>query len=94
MKLIGIEEHFITAEVHDAWHAIALEAIHPSVAFHAGATQKRLFDLADKRLALMDELSASSKGRLENMGLHTSASAVVAAVGNARDFKSGRELAA
>src|SRR5271170_2950804 len=55
MKLIGIEEHFITSEVHDAWNAIALRTIDPSVAFHAGAIGKRLLDLAEDRLALMDE---------------------------------------
>ncbi|HTQ14255.1 MAG TPA: amidohydrolase family protein [Rhizomicrobium sp.] len=55
MKLIGIEEHFITSEIHDAWNAIALEAIDPSVAFHAGAMGKRLLDLAEDRLARMDE---------------------------------------
>lgn len=26
MKLIGIEEHFLTTEVKDAWSAIGLEA--------------------------------------------------------------------
>lgn len=55
MKLIGIEEHFLTADVRDAWHAIALEAIDPSVGYHAGAIEPRLIDLADDRLALMDE---------------------------------------
>jgi predicted TIM-barrel fold metal-dependent hydrolase len=55
MKLIGIEEHFLTADVRDAWHAIGLEAIDPSVAYHAGAIEQRLFDLAEDRLALMDE---------------------------------------
>ena len=55
MKLIGIEEHFITAEVNDAWNAAALEAVDPSVAFCAGVAWNRLFDLADERLALMDE---------------------------------------
>ena len=55
MKLIGVEEHFITSGVQNAWNAIALEAIDPSVAFHAGAIGKRLLDLAEDRLALMDE---------------------------------------
>lgn len=55
MKLIGIEEHFLTAEVTQAWNAIGLELIDPSVAFHSGAIESRLFDLADHRLALMDE---------------------------------------
>jgi predicted TIM-barrel fold metal-dependent hydrolase len=55
MKLIGIEEHFLTSEVRDAWRAIGLEATDPSVAFHAGAIEARLLDLAKDRLALMDE---------------------------------------
>lgn len=55
MKLIGIEEHFLTAEVRDAWHAIALEAVDPSVGYRAAAIEQRLIDLAEDRLALMDE---------------------------------------
>jgi hypothetical protein len=37
VKLIGIEEHFLTAEIRDAWSAIGLDAVDPSVAFHSGA---------------------------------------------------------
>ena len=48
MKLIGIEEHFLTTEVRDAWHAMALEATDPGVAYHAGAIEGRLIDLADR----------------------------------------------
>lgn len=55
MKLIGIEEHFLTADIRDAWTAAGLEATDPSVAFHAGAIEGRLLDLAQGRLALMDE---------------------------------------
>lgn len=55
MKLIGIEEHFLTVEVRDAWRAIGLELTDPSVAFHAGAIEKRLVNLTDERLGLMDE---------------------------------------
>ncbi|MBS1101659.1 amidohydrolase [Gluconobacter sp. Dm-62] len=55
MKLIGIEEHFLTAEIKDAWSAIGLEATDPSVAFHGGPLEKRLTDLAEERLAHMDE---------------------------------------
>jgi len=33
VNLIGIEEHFLTAEIHQAWEAIGLDAIDPSVAF-------------------------------------------------------------
>ena len=55
MKLIGIEEHFLTAEVSEAWHALGLEATDPSVAFHSSTIERRLIDLAEARLALMDE---------------------------------------
>jgi len=55
MKLIGIEEHFLTPEVHEAWNAICLATSDPSVAFHSGAIAKRLLDISDERLALMDE---------------------------------------
>lgn len=55
MKLIGIEEHFLTAEVRDAWQTLGLAAVDPSVAFHAGVIEGRLLDLAEQRLALMDE---------------------------------------
>lgn len=55
MKLIGIEEHYLTAEVRDAWTALGLEAVDPSVALHSGTLARRLLDLAEERLALMDE---------------------------------------
>lgn len=55
MQLIGIEEHFLTDEIHQAWNAIGLEAIDPSMAFHSGTFEARLLDLAKDRLALMDE---------------------------------------
>ena len=55
MQLIGIEEHFLTTEIRQAWEAIGLDAVDPSVAFHSGAIESRLLDLAEDRLALMDE---------------------------------------
>lgn len=55
MKLIGIEEHVLTAEVRGAWDAVSLDAVDPSVAVHAGSIEDRLLDLAEGRLALMDE---------------------------------------
>lgn len=55
MQLIGIEEHFMTEEIRDRWHAVGLDAVDPSVAFHSGAIESRLLDLADQRIALMDE---------------------------------------
>ena len=55
MTLIGIEEHFLTAEIRDAWNAAGLDAVDPSVAFHSGQIAGRLLDLAEDRLALMDK---------------------------------------
>ena len=55
MKLIGIEEHFLTDEVQAAWDAIGLEVTDPSVSANAGVFGKRLHDLTEDRLALMDE---------------------------------------
>jgi uncharacterized protein len=55
MKLIGIEEHFLTAEIREAWNAIGLDAVDPSMAFHSGSFEVRLLDLAEDRLALIDE---------------------------------------
>lgn len=43
MKLTGIPEHSLTAEMADAWTAIGLKAV-----------GRRLRDLADDRLAPMD----------------------------------------
>lgn len=54
-KLIGIEEHYLTERLRDAWNAIGLAATDPSVALHSGEVERRLLDLADERLALMDE---------------------------------------
>ena len=55
MKLIGIEEHFLTADVRRAWEAVELAAADPSVTVHSAEIERRLLDLADERLALMDE---------------------------------------
>ncbi|HEX5659784.1 MAG TPA: hypothetical protein VFX59_21465, partial [Polyangiales bacterium] len=55
MKLIGIEEHFVTREVLDAWTRAGLEATDPSVSLHSGDLERRLLDLSVERLALMDE---------------------------------------
>ena len=55
MKLIGIEEHYLTADVRAAWDAIGLAAADPSVAVHSREIERRLLDLVGERLALMDE---------------------------------------
>ncbi|EZP72748.1 Amidohydrolase 2 [Sphingomonas paucimobilis] len=55
MKLIGIEEHYLTTDVRDAWEAIGLASTDPSVSIHSGHVERRLLDLAGERLSLMDE---------------------------------------
>lgn len=44
VKLIGIEEHFLTPEVRAAWDALSLEAADPSIAVHSGEVEGRLLD--------------------------------------------------
>lgn len=55
MKLIGIEEHFLTPEVRAAWHAAGLDALDPSVGHQSGVIERRIMEIANQRLALMDE---------------------------------------
>lgn len=55
LRVIGIEEHFLTEEVLHAWFESGIAASDPSVVHNAGKTGERLLDLAQKRLALMDE---------------------------------------
>ncbi len=53
-KLIGIEEHFTTADIRAAWAAspIGLEG---TGGFDRGEIEERLDDLGEQRLGLMDE---------------------------------------
>lgn len=55
MKLIGIEEHFLTSDVADAWRARGLDRSDPMVAHDLGPMAQRLLDVADERIARMDE---------------------------------------
>jgi uncharacterized protein len=54
MKIIGIEEHFLTREIRIAWSASAI-GTEGTGAFDMGEIEKRLEDLGDGRIALMDE---------------------------------------
>ena len=56
MKIIGLEEHFVTQDVLDAWRA--LDPRWQDVALQhsdGGEIGERLADLADQRIAAMDE---------------------------------------
>lgn len=55
IKLIGIEEHYLTVEARDAWTRLGLDATDPSVTIHSGEIESRLLNLAEDRLSLMDE---------------------------------------
>jgi len=54
-KLIGIEEHFVTADIRDAWAASAIGQEGTSNRFDRREIEERLDDLGEQRLALMDE---------------------------------------
>lgn len=54
MKLIGIEEHFVTADIRAAWAASPLGQEGTGV-LDRGEIEERLDDLGEHRLALMDE---------------------------------------
>jgi predicted TIM-barrel fold metal-dependent hydrolase len=54
MKIIAIEEHFLTPEIRAAWKASEIGTEGTSV-FDMGDIESRLDDLSDSRIALMDE---------------------------------------
>jgi uncharacterized protein len=75
MKIIGIEEHVLPGAVRDAWTTIS-GADDGTLGLNPGVIGERLADLADTRLALMDEtgvdmqvLSLTTPG-LNNLGNH------------------------
>jgi hypothetical protein len=53
-KLIGIEEHFVTADIRAAWAASAIGQ-EGTGGFDRGEIAERLDDFGEHRLALMDE---------------------------------------
>src|SRR6185503_13580371 len=70
MKLIGIEEHFLTPEVRDAW-AAPETAEDPTAGLHQGRIGELLEDLGEERLRLMDETGLDVQVlSLTSPGLH------------------------
>lgn len=53
-KLIGIEEHFVTADIRAAWQASSIGQ-EGTGGFDRGEIEERLDDLGEHRLELMDE---------------------------------------
>ncbi len=75
LKLIAIEEHFLTSEIRAAWASSAIGSEGTS-AFDRGAIEERLLDLGRQRLALMDESGVDVQVlSLTTPGLHNLAAA-------------------
>ena len=69
MRLIAVEEHFLTRAVKDAWAVAAADD--PTSAFDQGEIGTRLEDLGVGRLALMDEAGVDLQVlSLTTPGLH------------------------
>ncbi len=86
MKLIAIEEHFLTREVRDAWTAIAA-ADDPTLSLHLGEIGDRLDDLGRERVRLMDETGVDVQVlSLTTPGLHSLDSASVALAQRTNDL--------
>lgn len=54
MKIVALEEHFLTPAIRAAWDASAV-GTEGTANFDRGDIQQRLEDLGDERIALMDE---------------------------------------
>jgi predicted TIM-barrel fold metal-dependent hydrolase len=81
MKLIAIEEHFLTKKVKDAWQKYP-DKDDPTLKLHFGEIENRLEDIGNTRLQLMDEtgidvqvLSLTSPS-LHNLGSESIALAI------------------
>lgn len=72
MRVVALEEHFLTTEVSVAWSQLAPEHRDDSVAFYYhGAILERLLDLTDERIRTMDELGVDVQVlSLTTPGLH------------------------
>lgn len=56
MKVVALEEHFATPEIIDAWQSVPPEVRDYAVEMSGGVdTRRRLIDLADERIAHMDD---------------------------------------
>ncbi len=74
MKIVGIEEHFLTSDIRRAWTASPLADQDAGLDLHLGEIENRLDDLSEDRIRLMNEsgvdmqvLSLTTPG-LHNLG--------------------------
>jgi len=57
VKIIGLEEHFVTPDLLAAWHALPPQWQDPGLQHHErGEIGQRLADLAERRVADMDQI--------------------------------------
>ncbi|MDR3585549.1 MAG: hypothetical protein P4L59_09510, partial [Desulfosporosinus sp.] len=71
MKIVGIEEHFLTNSVRDAWSTLTVADQDSGQGLHMGEVEKRLDDLSDGRIQLMDESGVDVQVlSLTSPGLH------------------------
>ena len=62
VKIVGLEEHYVTPEVLDAWHSLDPQWQDPATAnSDGGDTGRRLLDLGEERLAVMDDAGVDTQ---------------------------------
>ena len=89
LKLIAIEEHFLTQEVRDAWATILSDD--DTVSFNIGEIGKRLYDLGEGRLRLMDETGVDVQVlSLTSPGFHNLDGSSVSLAQRTNDFLASR----
>ncbi|RYY22350.1 MAG: amidohydrolase [Sphingobacteriaceae bacterium] len=76
MKLIAVEEHFLTREVKDEWQKYP-DKDDPTNKLHFGEIENRLEDIGNSRLGLMDEIGVDvqvlslTSPSLHNLGIES-----------------------
>jgi uncharacterized protein len=71
MKIVGVEEHFLSPAVRASWEASPSAGQDVSESFHHGEILERVEELSDQRLARMDESGVDVQVlSLTSPGLH------------------------
>lgn len=85
MKLIAIEEHFLTDEIRNEWNRNSGDD--PTKDLNVGETENRLDDVGSTRLGLMDETGIDIQVlSLNTPGLHNLGNASVSLARKTNDF--------
>jgi predicted TIM-barrel fold metal-dependent hydrolase len=71
MKIVAVEEHFLSADVRASWAAVSSADQDGSESLHLGEMEKRLEELSDARISKMDENGVDMQVlSLTSPGLH------------------------